>query len=92
MTFRTDTLSLLLHSIGPSKSQVLSRFKGWENWLHFLIGGVANLYCKKDEYEEEKLEVFIKSIYHKGTRTKRTEEKRTIMKFWKLERKHMSHN
>lgn len=57
-----------------------------------MIGGVANLYCKKDEYEEEKLEVFIKSIYHKGTRTKRTEEKRTIMKFWKLERKHMSHN
>lgn len=49
-----DTLSLLLHSIGQSKSQVLSKLKGWENWLHFLIGGVSNLHYKEFENEKEK--------------------------------------
>lgn len=53
-TFRIDTSSLLFHPIGPSKSQILSRFKMQKNWLHLLIGEVTNLHCKEHEYKEGK--------------------------------------
>lgn len=53
---RTSTLSFLSYSMGQSKSQGMPRFKGRENRLQLLMGGVAKNWWTLLSYTETEVE------------------------------------
>lgn len=52
LRLKTDTLLLLPHCFGQSKSQSLPRFRRWGNRLHLLMGGALWSHCRGHGHRE----------------------------------------